>query len=215
MVYFKVSEGAKMLTRRAWLGLVAVAAMGFVTVGLAGAAEAPAGGDTGAAAGGARPGRQRGNFDPAQMRQQMNDRMKTAMGATDDEWKVLQPKIEAVQTAQRDARGGGGMGGMMGRGNRGARGGAPAAGDAAAPAAAPAAPATPATPQSEAAKAGDALRKVLDNKEAKPEEIKAALQAFRDARTAGEAKLAAAQKELKEIVTVKQEAYLVMSGMLK
>jgi hypothetical protein len=196
-----------MLTRRAWLGLVAVAAIGFVSAGLASAADAPAAGaDNG---GGARQGRQRGNFDPAQMRQQMNDRMKTAMGATDDEWKVLQPKIEAVQNAQRDARGGG-MG-MMGRGNRPGRT-APAAGDAAAPAAAPA---TPAVPQSEAAKAGDALRKVLDNKEAKPEEIKAALQTFRDARTAAEAKLAAAQKDLKEIVTVKQEAYLVMSSLLK
>jgi hypothetical protein len=204
-----------MLTRKVWLGLAAVAAAGFLSAGMAMAADAPAGGDTGAA-GGARQGRQRGNFDPAQMRQQMNDRMKTAMGATDDEWKVLQPKIEAVQTAQRDSRGGG-MGMMGGRGGaRGGRGGAAAAGGAAAGGDAPAAaPAATARPQSEAAKAGDALRKVLDNKEAKPEEIKAALQAFRDARTAGEAKLAAAQKELKDIVTVKQEAYLVVSGMLK
>ena len=201
-----------MLTRRAWLGLVAVAAMGIVSVGLASAADAPAaGGDNG----GARQGRQRGNFDPAQMRQQMSDRMKTAMGATDDEWKVLQPKIEAVQTAQRDTRGGGMMG-MMGRGNRPGRTGGAAGGDAAGGAAAPAAaPATPAVPQSEAAKASDALRKVLDNKEAKPEEVKTALQAFRDARTAAEAKLVAAQKELKDIVTVKQEAQLVMMGLLK
>jgi len=39
----------------------------------------------------------RGNFDPAQFRQRMDERMKEALGATDEEWKVLQPKIEKVQ----------------------------------------------------------------------------------------------------------------------
>ena len=57
----------------------------------------------------------------------MDKAMQDRLGVTEDEWKVLQPKIEKVRTAQRDARGGGmfGMGGpgMGGRGGRGGRGG--------------------------------------------------------------------------------------------
>jgi hypothetical protein len=66
-----------------------------------------------------------GGRDPAQMqqrmeqfRQQMSDRMKQAFGATDEEWKVLQPKVEKVQTLARQSRGGG-MGFMPGRGRGG------------------------------------------------------------------------------------------------
>ncbi|MGE5608946.1 MAG: hypothetical protein ACM359_06815, partial [Bacillota bacterium] len=40
-----------------------------------------------------------GNFDPAQFRQRMMDRMKERLGASDDEWKVLQPKFEKVMNA--------------------------------------------------------------------------------------------------------------------
>ena len=45
--------------------------------------------------------RGRGNFDPAQFREQMNQRMRERLGASEEEWKVLQPRIEKVQTAQR------------------------------------------------------------------------------------------------------------------
>src|SRR4051812_47735368 len=56
----------------------------------------------------------RGNFDPAQFREQMMNRMKEQLGSNDDEWKVLSPKIEKLMTAQRDARVGfgGGFGGQ-------------------------------------------------------------------------------------------------------
>ena len=47
--------------------------------------------------------------------------MKENFGATDDEWKVLQPKIEKVMTLRMQAGGMGGM--MMGGGGRGRRGG--------------------------------------------------------------------------------------------
>ena len=41
--------------------------------------------------------------DPQQFRQQMQDRMREAMGATPEEWTLLQPKIEKVQQLQRAA----------------------------------------------------------------------------------------------------------------
>src|SRR5438552_12536629 len=74
----------------------------------------------------------RGNFDPATFRQQMLDRMREQLGANDDEWKVLSPKIEKVFTAQRESRGGmGGFGfggGRRGRGGDGGGGRGPGAG---------------------------------------------------------------------------------------
>jgi len=138
------------------------------------------------------------NRDPAQFRERMMTAIKERMGATDDEWKVLQPKIEKVQTAQRNARGGGfGFGGGGRGGNRGG-------GDAAA------APEN----QSAAAKASSELRTTLENKDASADDIKAKLAALREAREKGKAEVAAAQKELKEVLTQRQEAVLVTMGML-
>jgi hypothetical protein len=45
------------------------------------------------------------NFDPAQFRQQFEDRVKEQLGANDDEWKVIQPKLTKVFDAQRGSRG--------------------------------------------------------------------------------------------------------------
>src|SRR5438874_2102912 len=53
-------------------------------------------------------------FDPAQFRQQRLDRIKEQLGASDDEWKVLSPKIEKVMDVQRNTFGG--FGGGRGRG---------------------------------------------------------------------------------------------------
>jgi hypothetical protein len=137
----------------------------------------------------------RGNFDPQQARQRMEDRLKEQLGVSDDEWKALQPKVEKVMDAQRDAMGGRGMG----RGGR--RGGDPNA-----------SPTAPTTPVQEKARE---LQSVLDNKDAKPEEIKSALSAYRDARTKARADLSKAQDELRELLTNRQESVLVMMGMLE
>src|SRR3984957_11152301 len=48
-------------------------------------------------------GRQRRQYDPAQARQQSLDRIKQALGASDDEFQALAPKIDKVMTLQRDA----------------------------------------------------------------------------------------------------------------
>lgn len=150
-------------------------------------------------------GGRRGNFDPAQARQRMEEFFKTQLGATDDEWKVLQPKLEKVMNAQRDAGrgfGGGMMGGRGGpRGERGDRGG-----DQNRPSN---------RPESKVAKARTELNTTLENKSASPDEIKAKLKAYRDAREQARADLQAAQRELKEVCSVRQEATLVMLGALE
>jgi hypothetical protein len=147
----------------------------------------------------------RGNFDPEQFRQMMMDRMKETLGATDEEWKVLAPKLEKVMTAAREARAGG-MGGMGGFGP-GGRGG-PGGGRGGAPGAADTANQTP------LAKASADLRTTLDNKSATAAEIEKKLTAYRDARDKAQAALVKAQKELKELLTQRQEATLVMMGTL-
>lgn len=150
----------------------------------------------------------RGNRDPNQMRERMEQfradqekQMKEEMGATDDEWKVLQPKIEKVSTLQREGMRAT-MTGMMRMGRRG-----PGGNDQPAPAVDPNAPATE--------KTAAELQKVVADKDAKPEDIKKALEAYRAARAAAKAELEKAQKELRDIVTVKQEAVLVSKGLLE
>jgi hypothetical protein len=150
------------------------------------------GGGGGRNRGGGGPGG--GNFDPAQFRQRMMDRLKEELGATDDEWKVLEPKVDKVMTAQQSARAGGGFGGF---GRRGGGGGMGPGGD---------------TPTAQAARD---LRTTLDNKDAPASEITAKLTALRDARAKARAELESAQKDLKEVLTPRQEAVLVVNGMLE
>ena len=143
-------------------------------------------------------GRQRGNFDPQQFRQRMEERLKEQLQVNDDEWKVLQPKIEKVMEAQRDANGGRGM--FRGGGRRG---GGPDQG-----------PSNNATPSPVQDKARE-LQAVLEDKEAKPDKIKAALTAYREARAQAKANLTKAQDDLREVLTTRQESVLVMMGMLE
>src|SRR5437667_10534878 len=72
----------------------------------------------------------RGNFDPEQFRQRMMDNYKERLEVkSDDEWKIIQDRIEKVMTAQREARiggfgrFGGGPGGRRGGGDNGDGGG--------------------------------------------------------------------------------------------
>ena len=140
----------------------------------------------------------RGNFDPAQMRERFMNSIKEQLKADDDEWKVLSPKIEKLMTAQRDARaGGGGFGRRPGGGGGGGGGGADN---------------QPTTP---VAKASADLRTALDNKDTPAEDIAKKLAALREARDKARADLAAVQKELKEVLTQRQEAVLVTMGMLE
>jgi hypothetical protein len=153
--------------------------------------ERPRGGDR--QTGGDRGGR--GNFDPAEWQKRMMDRFKEQLKAPDDEWAVIQPKLEKVMTAQRESR----AGGMFGGGRRGGPGGG---GD---------------QPQDTSAlgTASRELRTALENENTSGEEIDKKLAAYRDARAKAEENLAAARKDLKEILSARQEASLVMMGILE
>ena len=135
----------------------------------------------------------RGNFDPAQMRERYMNSIKEQLKADDDEWKVLSPKIEKLMTAQRDTRGGGGFRGRPGGGGGNADN-------------------QPTTP---VAKASADLRTALENKDTPAEDIAKKLAALREARDKARADLTAVQKELKEVLTQRQEAVLVTMGMLE
>jgi len=141
-------------------------------------------------------GRGRGNFDPAQMRERMMTRIKEQLGATDDEWKAIEPKVDKVMTAQREMRGGFGFGGF-GRGGPGGGGGADQ------------------QPTTAVGKAAQDLRTTLDSKDSAPETIAKKLAALREAREKARKDVGDAQKDLKEILTQRQEAVLVMNGMLE
>ena len=169
----------------ALLGVLAVAAIAM-------AAE-----DAGGAGGtGGRGGGRGGNFDPAAFRTAQLDRIKVALGATDDEWTALKPRVEKVQDVQRQSSGRMGM--MGGRGGRGGTGGAAGGAE-----------------QSDIQKKSQDLQTLLNNPNATPEQIKTALTVLRDARIKTEQELAQAQAALKELLTQRQEAVLVVQGLLK
>jgi chromosome segregation ATPase len=140
-------------------------------------------------------GNDRPRFDPSQFRQRMLDRLKQDLGSSDDEFQALQPKIEKVFQVQMELN----TGRFGGRRNRGA--GSDSASNAN-------------QTQAPVPAASSELRKTLENKDAKPEEIKAKLDALREAKTKAKADLAAAQQDLRGVLTQRQEAVLVMSGLL-
>jgi len=162
----------------------------------------------GGAPGGGGPGGGRGSFDPAQMQQRMLDRIREQLEIKgDDEWKVLQPRIEKVMEAQRGARGGSSMGMLFSRSSRPSGTG----GDTAT--------ATATTGDQgrrssrEANPEAEALQKAIDAK-ASNEEMKTALAKFTEGRKAKQAELEQAQTELRKVLTLRQEALLTLWGML-
>lgn len=152
----------------------------------------------------------RANFDPAQAQQQRMDQIKTALGITnDEEWKVIQDRLEKVMEAQRATRGGGGGMGMMGARRAG---GAP--GDTAGASQDATTQRRGGAPRGEANPAVAELQKALDD-HAAADVIAAKLANLRASRKAAESKLEAAQADLQKIVTRTQEAHLVLLGLLK
>ena len=154
-----------------------------------------------------------GNFDPAQMRQRMMERMKEQLGADDEAWKVLEPRLTKVMELNRQAAAGGrgGMMGMMfaGRGGRGGPGG-----DQGGPQA-DRRGRGPQGEQTQVEKLMAQLRTVLENPSASAEEIKTALTAVRAAREKARQELAVAQQDLKKILTQRQEAICFEMGLVE
>jgi hypothetical protein len=130
------------------------------------------------------------------MRQMMEQRTREQLGATEAEWKTLGPRVMKVEQLNRQlsgsSRGGMAFGGGRRGGAEGGQEGEMTAMD----------------------KASQALRTTLRNESASPDQIKKELAALRTAREAAKKDLAAAQQDLRKSVNVRQEAQLVLMGLL-
>ncbi len=174
-----------------WTKLVfAMLACAIISMAAVRAEDAPpaGGNNTGGGGGG------RGNFDPAKMREMMQTRLKDSMGATDEEWKALQPKIDdlmKVRDAERSS-----MRGMYRR---------PGSGD----------QTTADANKTDLQKKTEALKALVDAKDSDPKAIQDALKGLRDEREKNRAAVKKAQESLKELLSAKQEAILVMYGMME
>lgn len=131
----------------------------------------------------------RANMDPAQFQQMRLDNYREQLEFTnDDEWNAVRPLIQKVMDAQQEANAFSGRGGRGGGGGgRGGFGGTP-------------------NPTVEA------LQTAIDSNST--DQMKAALEKYRAARKAAEAKLATAQDALKKVLTVKQEVVAVQSSLV-
>jgi hypothetical protein len=148
-----------------------------------------------------------GNFDPAQMQEQMMTRLREQFAVTDDaEWKLITDRITAVTELRRAA--GGGFGGLAGgfgggRGGQAGQGGGGGGGQGGARAGRGAT----ASPEQ------DALRQAVTDK-LPDAEVKTRLARLREVRKANEEKLTKAQENLRAVLDVRQEAVAVMAGLL-
>jgi len=135
------------------------------------------------------PGANPGGDMMSRMREGMLSRLKEELGCTDEEWTLVQPRLEKVMTLQFSQmssrmRMGGPRGGPMRMNEQ--------------------------SNQPEAA----AVRKAVDDKGTKSEDIQKKVEALRAARKKQLAELDAARAQLREILTPRQEAALILNGIL-
>jgi hypothetical protein len=141
--------------------------------------------------------------DPAQFQQWMMNNYREQLGFTNDtDWNAVQPLIQKVTDAQREAMSGrfGGMGRMFR--NRGGDQGGPGFGGGRG--------GFGSQPSPEA----EALQKAIDDNQPTAQ-IKAALAKYQASQKAKQAKLAQAQEDLRKVLTVKQEAEATLLGLLQ
>ena len=160
------------------------------------------GGNNNGGQGGQRRNRQGGqgggNFDPAAMQQRMVDGIRDRLDFTNDtEWAAVEPLVTKVVTARMDSMAGG-MRGMMGGRNRGGQGGQQPGGRGGFGQTSPEA---------------DALQKAIDDN-APSSQIKDLLAKYKAAQKVKQAKLEAAQADLKAVLSTKQEAQAVLLGLV-
>jgi hypothetical protein len=137
--------------------------------------------------------RNRGNFDPAQMQQRIMDNIQDQLGFTNDtDWEAVKPLVQKVLDARRDV-GFGGMRALFGRPRNGGGGGGQGGGGRGGMFG------TPPGPEQEA------LQNALDAN-APSSQIKDLLAKYKKAQKAKQAKLEAAQSDLKSVLTARQEA---------
>lgn len=169
------------------------------------APQAPQAGGGGQGGSGGRQGR--GNWDPEQMRQRMMERIREQLAVKDDaEWGLIEARIKKINEARPGmGRGFGGFGG--GPGGPGGAGG-------------PGGPGGPGGGRQGRGGFGqpnpdaEALQTALDSG-ASADDIKAKLATYRASAKQKEAQLEKAQDELRQLLSVKQEARAVLLGLLK
>lgn len=147
----------------------------------------------------------RGSFDPAQFKEQMVERFKEQLApASDDEWNIIKPKLDKVLTTRFEQMAGGmRMSGAFGRSPGGDRGGNNG-GDR-----------QEREPRNESERAAKELSDALKNKDTSPDVITAKLGALREAKAKAAEAVKASQEDLKSVLTARQEAVLVVNGMLE
>jgi hypothetical protein len=144
----------------------------------------------------------RGNFDPAQFQQRMMDGIRDQLGFTNSaDWNAVQPLVQKVVDARRDMGTGAGFGRMFR--NRGGGGGDNANGGGRRNNFFGGQP----SPEAEA------LQKAIDDNQPTAQ-IKAALARYEASQKAKQAKLTEAQGQLRQVLTVKQEAQATLLGLL-
>ncbi len=176
-------------------GLMAVAAL-CLCVGTLSAQDTGGGGGNGGDVGGRRRGQGGGNFDPAQFQQRMMERIQERLGFTNEtEWAAVQPLVQKVFDARREVGFGGfGRGGPGGGGGNNDQGGNRRGFG---------------QPNPDA----EALQKAIDDK-VPAAQLKAAVEKYRAAHKEKEAKLAAAQENLRKVLTPRQEAQAILLGLM-
>jgi hypothetical protein len=137
-------------------------------------------------------------FDMENFQQRMMERMKEQLNATNQEWTVIEPRLSKVMTLNRQS-----AGRFMGMARRGGGPGAPDRPGRGAP-----------DQDSQVQQAQNKLQQTLENADANAAQSKSPLTALREAREKAKQELAKAQQELREVLSVRQEAQLVMMGML-
>jgi predicted negative regulator of RcsB-dependent stress response len=162
--------------RKVLVGLIVVAMLALVGLAVAQETRGGRGG------GGGAPG------DQASRAARQMARIQATLGASEAEWKVLEPKIQLVITRSREAQISRGMYGRAG--------------------------AAAETPETPLAKAAADLQKALDNPQATSEQITERLAAVRAAQKTADAALAAARESLRSSANTRQEAHLVLLGIL-
>lgn len=141
--------------------------------------------------GGSQQGQQRGSGQNRdQMQQRMIERFKEVLGCSDEEWQVIGPKVLNVYSLSNQSRTSG-MRTMMGRTNQRNR-----------------------SSDNQDDEGLTKLEELLDNEDATTSEIKKIVSEVRNARQESEQELAKAQKELRELLTVRQEAIMITMGYL-
>jgi hypothetical protein len=170
----------------------AVAAL-FLSIGSASAQDNGGGGGGGGG----------GGFDPAQFQQRMMDRIHDQLNFTNDtDWAAVQPLVQKVLDAQRDARGGMGRMFMRRRNNQDDNGGGNGGGGGGRGG-------MFGTPSPEA----QALQSALDNN-ASDDQIKDLLAKYQTSQKAKQAALKQAQENLRAVLTPRQEAQASLMGLV-